>query len=449
MPATPAKAKGSAINIVFVMFIAGSILFAAGTGKMETITEASFDSAKGAVTLAINLIGIMALWLGLMRVLEAGGFMYTLATWLRPLMTKLFADVPPTHPAMSAMILNISANMLGLGNAATPFGIKAMVELNRLNPLPGMATNAMCLFLAINTSSVSIFPLGAIGVRAAAGSSDPASIWGPSFLATLASTFVAVTVAVWLGNRSRNYVEEAAEEEVGQDAAKEEAAAISKQDDTPDYSHLKLEASLQNKIVAWTIAAAFFVIILVKTATAATPTDFLNKDFISFWLMPGLMLAIVLYGVGSGVRVYEAVTDGAKQGFDIAIRIIPFLVAILVAIGMFKASGAMELCSYLLSPLTEQIGMPADALPMALIRPLSGSGAFGVMSEVVKSAPDSYEAFLVSVMMGSTETTFYVLAVYFGAVGIVRIRHALVAALLADLTGIIVACLVSPWFWST
>ena len=432
--------RGSAINLVFIFFVVGSILFASFTGKMQAITDASFDSAKGAVTLAINLIGIMALWLGLMRVLEAGGFMYSLARLLRPIMSRLFSDVPPENPAMSAMILNISANMLGLGNAATPFGIRAMIALNKLNPIPGTATNAMCLFLAINTSSVALFPLGTIGVRAAANAKDPAAIWAPSFIATLVSTAVGVAAALWLARFS------AAKDATSKDSAAEAIDEVAKYEDE-DYSHLLVPTSLVAKIRAWGLFAVFMVAAALGIYHAESKAVFIKEQILSFWLMPGLMLAIILYGFGRGVRVYEAVTEGAKQGFEIAIRIIPFLVAILVAIGMFRASGAMELLSGYLLPLTQPLGMPAEVLPMALIRPLSGSGAFGVMSELVSRAPDSYEAFLASVMMGSTETTFYVLAVYFGAVGIVRIRHALVAALLADTAGIIASCLVSPLFY--
>ncbi|MGK7877105.1 MAG: nucleoside recognition domain-containing protein [Xenococcaceae cyanobacterium] len=443
--------RPSAINIVFVGFIAGAILFAGYTGRMKEITDASFESAKSAVNLAIGLIGIMALWLGLVRVLEAGGLMYSLAKILKPLMVKLFPDVPPTHPAMASMILNISANMLGLGNAATPFGIKAMVELNKLNPLPGTATNAMCLFLAINTSSVALFPLGVIGVRAAADSTKPAAIWLPTLLATIASTLVGVSIASWIGRRDMAFLEAASKEtEPAKSSEEGDTQVQSKKHevDEPDFSHLVYKAGIGARIAAWSFILGFLGTMLYGVFRSDNLGDFFNQDFLSHWLMPALILLILAYGVGRGVKVYEAVTEGAKQGFDIAVRIIPFLVAILVAIGMFRASGAMERLIDFLSPYTNLIGMPAEVLPMALVRPLSGSGAFGVMSELIQRAPDSYSAFVASTMMGSTETTFYVLAVYFGAVGITRIRHALVAALLADATGILAACIFSRIFWS-
>ena len=448
--------KPSAINLVFVGFIAVAIIFAAYTNNMEAVTKASFESAKTAVGLAIDLIGVMALWLGLVRVLEAGGLMYTIAKYLKPLMIGLFPDVPPTHPAMGAIILNISANMLGLGNAATPFGIKAMVELNKINPLKGTATNAMCLFLAINTSSVTLLPLNVIGIRAAANSQNPAAIWIPTLIATFCSTFVGVSVASWLGRRSKKKgeapesenleLEEVEEVEVGKVGKVGEVESEPVEDQ--DYSHLLYPVGTTSKLVAWLFILGFIGSWVYGVIKVGNLGGFFNQDFLSHWLMPALILLIIAYGVGRGVKVYEAVTEGAKQGFGIAISVIPFLVAILVAIGMFRASGAMDIIANVLNPITSFIQLPAEVLPMALIRPLSGGGAFGIMSELVEKAPDSYSAFVASTMMGSTETTFYVLAVYFGAVGITNIRHALVAALLADATGLIAACFLSSIFFN-
>ena len=446
--------KSSAINLVFVGFIAVAIIFAAYTNKMEAVTKASFESAKTAVGIAIELIGVMALWLGLVRVLEAGGLMYTIAKYLKPLMVRLFPDVPETHPAMGAIILNISANMLGLGNAATPFGIKAMVELNKINPLKGTATNAMCLFLAINTSSVTLLPLNVIGIRAAANSQNPAAIWIPTLIATLCSTLVGVSVASWLGRRSKklettpleesNSISDADNLEVESEEIEGEAEEY----EEPDYSHLLYPAGTASKLFAWLFILGFLGSWVYGVINAGNLAGFFNQDFLSHWLMPALILLIIAYGVGRGVKVYEAVTEGAKQGFGIAISIIPFLVAILVAMGMFRASGAMDVIAKVLNPITSLIQLPAEVLPMALIRPLSGGGASGIMTELVQDAPDSYSAFVASTMMGSTETTFYVLAVYFGAVGITRIRHALVAALLADATGLIAACFLSSIFFN-
>lgn len=453
----PQSGKPSAINLVFVGLMAISVLLASYTGRMEAVTQASVDAAKSAVQLAIGLIGIMALWLGLIRVLEAGGLMLTLAEWLKPLMIRLFPDVPPTHPAMGAMLLNISANMLGLGNAATPFGLKAMVELNKLNPFPGTATNAMCLFLAINTSSVTLFPLTIIGVRAAAGSDLPAAIWLPTLAATTVSTVVGVSVATWLGYKDRDYAQSVSQssalqtktlkEETGTEIETIEEDNSSQTEEAQNFDHLLYTPGLLSRFVAWGLVGAFLGGFLYQGLNSDNYWEFIRSDFLAHWLLPGLMLFIVVYGVGRGVKVYEAVTEGAKQGFDIAIRIIPFLVAILVAIGMFRASGAMDEITVFLSPYTEWIGLPVDVLPMALLRPLSGSGAFGLMSEAIERDPNSYSAFVSSIMMGSTETTFYVLAVYFGSIGIMNVRHGLVAALLADFSGILSACLLAQIFW--
>ncbi|MGI6524104.1 MAG: nucleoside recognition domain-containing protein [Bdellovibrionota bacterium] len=466
------KKKSSAINIIFVSFIIISILLGAYNGNLQAVVDASFATAKSAVSLAIGLIGIMALWLGLVRILEAGGLMYSLAEAVRPYLQKLFPDIPAGHPAMSAMLLNISANMLGLGNAATPFGLKAMTELDKINPIKGTATNAMCLFLAINTSSVTLLPLGVIGVRAAAGCGRPADIFLPTLIATSISTLVAVLAAIFFAARDKQYTAAVI-------AAPSENADVTlpqedceKDDRHNKYDNLLTTPTKTGRFLCWltlgTIATIFvyrLVSIFIKTSDAvllqSSPIcalgiscttwnavkDFLMNEVISFWLMPLLMLLIISYGFYRGVKMYEAVTDGAKQGFDIAVRIIPFLVAILVAVGMFRASGAMAILTDMIGPYTAWIGLPAEALPVALLRPLSGTGAFAVVSEIINHAPNSYEAFVASILMGCTETTFYVIAVYFGSVGITRIRHALACGLLADIAGIIASSLVASLFW--
>lgn len=445
--------NGSAMNIVFIVLLGGALLCGAATNEMKAVGDASFEAAKSAVSLAISLIGIMALWLGFMRVLEAGGLMDWLAKAIRPVMQWLFPQVPSNHPAMSAMILNLSANMLGLGNAATPFGIKAMVELNRLNPIPGTATNAMCLFLAINTSSITVLPLGTIGVRAAAGSLNPASIFIPSLIATMCSTVVAIIVAFAYAKRDRAYSLDcaAASNSSVDDCKVDDHSAGKTIDETSDvaktYEHLLGHSSLGQRVLAKSAVVLFFIFLCVHLFRAEHVGQFVSRELFGHWLMPMLMIGILCYGVTRGVRIYEAVTEGAKQGFDLAVRIIPYLVAILVAVAVFRASGAMNYVSYVLAPITELIGMPPEVLPMALVRPLSGSGAFAIMSAMVQEAPNSYNAFLASVIMGCTETTFYVLAVYCGAVGVSKVRHAVVAALCADVAGITSACVISKLWW--
>lgn len=428
------------MSIVFLVFVGGAILTAAGTGRMKEISDASFEAAKDSVTLAISLIGIMALWLGLVRILEVGGFMHSLAKIVKPIMIKLFPDVPAEHPAMSAMVLNISANMLGLGNAATPLGIKAMTELNRLNPLPGTATNAMCLFVALHTSSITLFPLGTIGVRAAAGAANPANIFLPTLLSTIVATITGCTAAMLLAKRDRNYASTVS----GLLPAQDETQSTQ---ELPDYSSFLQAPTSLRKFVARGSLAVFLVLLAVQAVRAQSLPGFLVDQVLSFWLMPILMLLILTYGLARGVKVYEAVTDGAKQGFEVAVRIIPFLVAILVSIAMFRASGAMDAVASLLSPFTRLIGMPPEVLPMALVRPLSGSGAFAVMSSLVQQDPNSYSAYLASVIQGAMDTTFYIIAVYFGAVKVSRVRHAIFAGLTADIVGIIAACIISAILW--
>jgi spore maturation protein SpmB len=326
---------------------------------------------------------------------------------------------------MGAMILNMSANMLGLGNAATPFGIRAMQELDRLNPHKGTATNAMALFLAINTSSVTLLPTGVIALRDAAGSLNAAAILPTTLFATMASTTVAI-VAAKLYQRWTTVQETVAEPG---------PAAQSSGDPPSELSDGQAQA-----YPLWVSVLALLALM------GMVPLAVLYGRRVSPWIIPGLLAFFLAFGAVRRVRVYEVLVEGAKEGFQVALRIIPYLVAILVAVAMLQASGVMGAVVNLLGPLTSRIGLPAEALPMALMRPLSGSGAYGIMTAIMKDpaiGPDSYTGFLVSTLQGSTETTFYVLAVYFGAVQVRRVRHAMAAALTADLVGVagaILAC---------
>jgi spore maturation protein SpmA/spore maturation protein SpmB len=383
---------------------------------MESLSKAMIGSAASSVELALGLIGVMTLFLGLMKVAEAGGLLRILAALIRPLMVRLFPEVPGQHPAMGAMILNLSANAMGLGNAATPFGIRAMQELDRLNPRPGTATDSMALFLAINTSSVTLLPTGVIALRAAAGSADPAGILPTTLFASLCSTLVAIVAAKLYSRVSREKSLQRREE----DPAAESAERVP-EDMTAAYP-------------LWVSLSAIGVL------CAMIPVTVRYGKSLSPWIIPGLMAGFLAFGVVKRVKVYEVFVEGAKEGFQVAVRIIPYLVAILVAVGMFKASGALELMVNWLGPWTGRVGLPAEALPMALMRPLSGSGAYGILAAIVQDpaiGPDSYTGYLVSTLQGSTETTFYVLAVYFGAVQVRRIRHTLAAALTADLFAVI------------
>ncbi|MDR9500938.1 MAG: nucleoside recognition domain-containing protein [Desulfurivibrionaceae bacterium] len=435
------KQKPSAINSIWLGLVLLATLTAAYTGRMDEVTMASFDAAKAGVMLAIGLIGAMAFWLGIMKVAEAGGLMRALARAVRPLMIRLFPDVPADHPAMSAMIMNMAANALGLGNAATPMGIKAMQELEKLAPEKGTATNAMCLFLAINTSSVTLLPLGVITVRAAAGATSPAAILLPSLAATLCSTCVAIFMAKILAARGEAVlVKGPSPTQAGGEEPKEAPAPATRDLHPPGPV---------GRWLVWLLITAFVGGIAYQVIQNP-PSSLLgaaNLNVLSSWLIPMLISGLLIYGYLRGVQVYEVLTEGAKEGFTTAVRIIPFLVAIFVAVGMFRASGAMDLLITFFTPLTSLINMPAESLAMAFMRPLSGSGAFGIMSEIVSKDPDSFLSFLVSTMQGSTETTFYVLAIYFGSIGIKRSRHALPAALCADAAGVLAAVAVcNLWF---
>jgi spore maturation protein SpmA len=424
--------RPSLMNNIWFFLLGCAVLVAALGGRMAAVTDASFEAAKSAVVLAIGLVGAMALWLGLVRVAEKGGLLRLLARAIRPIMTRLFPDVPPDDPAMSSMILNMAANAMGLGNAATPLGIKAMMALNRLNRHPGEATDAMCLFLAINTSSVTLLPLGVIGVRAAAGAADPAAILVPTLGATLCSTLVAVIAAKGM-KRMRVSATGAAQ------PTALEASNADNEDDMraiPAPCDGPVSAARWRRVLAVGVPLAFFSAMAWHGLTG----DIEPRQF-SAWLVPGLMLGLVCYGFGRGLPVYEVAVEGAKEGFEVAVRLIPFLVMILVAVGMFRASGAFDLLTEILSPLTDLLRIPVEVLPVALLRPLSGSGAFGLMSEITANAPDSFAALLAGTIQGSTETTFYVLAVYFGAVGVRKARYAVAAALMADLAGFLAAVL--------
>ncbi len=397
---------------------------------MEALSAGMIASAASAVQLAIGLVGVMTLFLGLMKVAEAGGMLTLIARLIRPLMVRLFPEVPPDHPAMGAMILNLSANALGLGNAATPFGIRAMQELERLNPRPGTATDSMALFLAINTSGITLLPTGVIAVRAAVGSADPAAILPTTLFATACGTVAAIVAAFAL----RRFFPAGPATAVGSAPTRDAADASAIPGPPSDDSSIPLPAAGDDGHPLWVSLLA------LAALAAAIPVTILWGRALSPWIVPGLMVGFLLFGALRGVRVYEAFVEGAKDGFEVALRIIPYLVAILVAVGMLRASGALDAITGAIGGLTGRFGLPAEALPMALLRPLSGSGAYAVMVSIIENpatGPDTYVGVLVSTLQGSSETTFYVLAVYFGAVQVRRVRHTVAAALIADAVAVV------------
>ena len=410
-------------------FTANVILEKVSFNKMKDVTNAVLSYAGTAVTIALGLIGIMALWLGVMKVAEEAGLIKIIANSLKPFTRRLFPDIPSDHPAMSSIIMNISANMLGLGNAATPFGLKAMEDMEEINPNKGTASNSMVTFLAINTAGLTLIPATAIAVRAASGSSNPAIIIGTSIFGAFCATIAGITAAKFL---EKFYLE------------------------TWSFSNW----FRKNLKYIGMVALLFLALVLFFTTGLASKSSnlfsFISaegfKNFIeivSTLAIPLLIIIFIGYGLIKKVKVYESFVEGAKEGFNIAVKIIPYLVAMLVAIGIFRAGGAMDWLIYILKPITNLIGMPAEALPMALMRPLSGSGSLGVMSEnLAVYGPDSFIGVLVSTFYGSTETTFYVLALYFGAVNIKNTRHALPVGLIADVAGILGALFIVKLLFS-
>jgi len=387
--------------------------------SMKKVTNDAIGIAGTAVEIALGLIGIMAMWLGVMKVAEQAGLIKIIANWLRPVTKRLFPEVPPDHPAVGSMVMNISANMLGLGNAATPFGLKAMEELDTLNPNKGTATNSMITFLAINTAGMTIIPATAIAIRAAAGSADPTIIIATSLFGSTCATITGITVAKLF-----------------------EKFPIGKNGfGTWLKSNLKFLVTVISLISILILTFTTGLSSSIASLFSFLPPNFF-KDFvqiISTLAIPFFIFVFIGYGAIKKVKVYEQFVEGAKEGFNVAIRIIPYLVAMLVAIAIFRAGGAMDNWLIpLLRIVTDPLGMPAEALPMALMRPLSGSGSLGVMADIIAvHGADSFIGILVSTFFGSSETTFYVLAVYFGAVNIKNTRHALAAGLMADVAGML------------
>jgi len=398
------------MNHIFFGIVLLSVVFAVFNGTPAQVGQGALDGARASVELAIGLVGYIALFLGLLKVVEEAGGLRFMARVIRPVLVRLFPDVPADHPAMGAMVMNIAANALGLGNAATPFGLKAMEELNRLNTEKGTATNAMVLFLAINTSGLALLPTGIIGVRALKGSVDAAAIFPTTLVATACSTMVGIAAAVFLSR----------------------LPVFAQTSPAPAFPRESPKVRPGEMMpFAMAVAAMFGLVVVVYTFGEAA----------SAWIMPLLILGMLTVGVVNKVKVYEVFVDGAKEGFNLALMIIPYLVAILGAVGMLRSSGGLARLVSWISPLTEMIGIPGEVLPLALLRPLSGSGAFAITAELLEThGPDSLIGNIASTMNGSTETTFYVLAVYFGSIGVHRIRHAVPAGLAADLTGVVASC---------
>jgi len=405
------KIWGAFFFVAFAVGLAKSVFFA-DWGVWAAMVGASFDMAKTGFEISLGLTGIMCLWLGIMRLGEKGGAVDLMARAFGPLLRRLFPGIPNGHPAMGSIVMNMAANMLGLDNAATPLGLKAMGELQELNPTPEEASNDQILFLVLNTSAVTVIPATIFVYRAQMGAADPTDVFIPMLIATFCSTMVGLVVTAWVQKlRLRDPV-------------------------------------VLAYLGALTALVAGMIVYFSRLDREAMA---LQSSVLSNFVIFSVIVSFVLLAALRRVPLYDAFVEGAKDGFKVAVGIIPYLVAMLVAIGIVRASGALDLVLDGVRWAVGSIGMDTrwvDGLPTALMRPLSGSGARGLMLETMKAhGADSFAGRLVSIIQGSTETTFYVLAVYFGSVGIRRTRHALPCGLAADFAGVVAAILVCYLFF--
>jgi len=408
------------LNIIWIFFFISAFITALFKllylGEHAIFTElmaALFAMSKTAFEISLGLTGVLALWLGIMRIGERSGFIDLLTRGLTPLFSKLMPEVPAHHPALGAMVMNISANALGLDNAATPLGIKAMQELQTLNPNKETASNAQILFLVINTSAVTLFPITIFTYRAQLGAAHPTDVFIPILLATYISTICGLLAVAWVQ-----------------------------------------KLNLWDKtILAYLGGFSLLVAGIIYYFAQLSQADMLLQSaLISNLILFTLIIIFIATAAYKKIDAYQAFIEGAQEGFQTAIIIIPYLVAMLVAIGVFRASGALELLMHGLRFAVLQANLDPrfiDAMPTALMKPFSGSGARAMMVDTMQTfGADSFAGRLSSIVQGSTETTFYVLTVYFGSVGIKNIRHALACGIIADFAGIIAAIFIAYWFFA-
>ena len=446
------------LNLIWLAIVLIAVLVGGFTGRLEQMTEGAFATAADAVMkIALPLVGLMAIWLGIMRLAERAGFVQLLARALRPIMRRLFPDVPAEHPAMGAVVMNMAANMLGLGNAATPLGLRAMALLQRMNPHPTVASNAMVTFLAVNTASLQLIPTTAISILAVQGGKSPSNIVIPAIVATAIAMTCGVTAARFLSRLRIFRVEPDADATEQMSSVAEAGLAEVAAENIEPRS---LTAAGRWALAVFLLAFAWIFFALVWPASADALPTLLGAKWrhavfwpdagtglrvlraLSMLAVPFLLAFIPLTAALRGVKVYEQFCEGAKEAFDTAKRIIPFLVAMLVAIRLLREAGVVQAVTDALRPALETIGFPPDLLSLAVMRPLSGSASQGIFVDLVKThGADSMIARMAATIYGSTETTFYVLAVYFGSIGIRKTRHAVAVGLTADI--IATACAIA------
>jgi spore maturation protein SpmA len=398
--------------IAFVIALV-KLVFLGDFEVFPAMMDSTFSSSKTAFEISLGLTGVLSLWLGIMKIGEKGGVVNVLARLLSPIFTKLFPDIPKGHPVTGSIFMNIAANMLGLDNAATPLGLKAMEQLQELNPKKDTATNPMIMFLVLNTSGLTLIPISILVYRAQMGAAQPTDVFIPILLATFFSTLAGIII-----------------------------------------TSLFQKINLLNRTILLTLGGAALVVAAIIWGFGQLDSVLMNTVSTSAAniMLMLIIIAFILAGIRKKVNVYDAFIEGAKDGFTTAVRIIPYLVAILVGIGVFRASGAMDMLIDGIGWCVEACGGNSDfvgALPTALMKPLSGSGARGMMVDAMTTyGADSFIGRLSCIFQGSTDTTFYILAVYFGSVGIVKTRHAVTCGLLADLAGIIAAIAIAYMFFS-
>ena len=406
------------LNYIWICFFLTAMVFAVGAALMGDLTvfpaivDATFDSAKTGFEISLGLTGVLSLWMGFMSIGEKSGLVAVLSKMLTPLFSRLFPEVPKGHPAFGHIFMNISANMLGLDNAATPLGLKAMESLQELNPKKDTATNPMIMFLVLNTSGLTLIPVSILVYRAQLGAAQPTDIFIPILLATTVATLSGIVI-------------------------------------TSIYQRI----NLMNRVLMGTMLGLCLLVSGIVWLSTQVDRETMNmwSTMVSNVALFGIMCLFIVSGMRKRINVYEAFVEGAKGGFETAVRIIPYLVAILVAIGVFRASGAMTLCVDALEKAVAWMGFRTDwvaALPTALMKPLSGSGARGLMVDAMTTyGADSFVGRLSCIFQGATDTTFYILAVYFGSVGVRHTRHAVAAGLLTDLCGVVAAIAIAYLFF--
>lgn len=404
------------IGFILTAFVTALIrlLFMGDVEVFPALMRSTFESAKTAFDISIGLTGVLTLWLGIMRIGEKGGVVDRMARMLSPVFTRLFPDIPKGHPAMGSIFMNLAANMLGLDNAATPLGLKAMQEMHKLNGGSDRASNAMIMFLVLNTSGLTLIPVSIMTYRAQLGAANPTDIFIPILLTTFVATLAGMII-------------------------------------TAIYQRIRF---FQPVLLLFVGGLSLLVALLMVAAAYA------DRAVVDLWsttaanvLLMALIVTFVLCGLLRKVNVYEAFIEGAKDGFGTAVRIIPYLVAILVAIGLFRASGTMDWVTGGISHLVDCLGCDngfVAALPTALMKPLSGAGARGMMVDAMQTyGADSFVGRLSCIFQGATDTTFYIIAVYFGSIGVRHTRHAVTCGLLADLAGVIAGVFVAYLFFAT